>query len=91
MSIVSILWDLDDEPGGNVQHVAEHDLTKEEVESVLLNPLNPVEESHSSGLPSTFGWTHTGRHIIVVWENVLDDPKMIYPVTAYDLPNGVNP
>jgi hypothetical protein len=68
MDIVSILWDLDDEPDGNVQHVAEHGLTKEETESVLLNPNNEVDESHSSGLPVTFGYTYTGRHIIVIWE-----------------------
>ncbi len=86
MDIDSIVWDLDDEPDGNVQHVAEHGLTKEEVESVLLNPKNPVDESHSSGRPVTFGWTETGRHIIVIWESVLDDPKMVYPVTAYDVP-----
>jgi hypothetical protein len=86
MDIVSILWDLDDEPDGNVQHVAEHGLTKEEVDSVLLNPNNETDESHSSGLPVTFGFTDTGRHIIVVWENVLDDPKTVYPVTAYEVP-----
>ncbi len=86
MDIVSILWDLDDEPDGNVQHVALHDLTKEEVESVLLDPNTEVDESQSSGLPATFGWTDTGRHIIVIWENVLDDPKTVYPVTAYEVP-----
>jgi hypothetical protein len=86
MDIVSILWDLDDEPDGNVQHVGEHGLTTEEVDSVLLNPTNEVDESHSSGLTATFGWTHTGRHIIVIWENVLDDPQTVYPVTAYEVP-----
>jgi hypothetical protein len=25
----TIIWDLDDDPEGNVQHIAEHDLTKE--------------------------------------------------------------
>jgi len=84
--MVTILWDLDEEPDGNVQHVAEHGLTKEEVETVLLNPKNEVAESDSTGLPATFGWTDTGRHIIVVWENVFDDPRTIYPVTAYEVP-----
>jgi hypothetical protein len=51
-----------------------------------LNPGNEVDESDSSGLPVTFGWTDTGRHIIVVWENVFDDPKTVYPVTAYETP-----
>jgi hypothetical protein len=86
MATFGIWWDLDDEPDGNMQHIAEHDLTKEEVESVLVNPANSVDESHSSGYPVTFGWTNTGRHIIVVWEEVQDDPRTIYPITAYEVP-----
>ena len=66
MRFVSIFWDLDDDPDGNVQHIAQHDLTTEEVDDVLMNPSNPTDESHSSGNPVTFGWTSTGRHIIVV-------------------------
>ena len=86
---MQIIWDLDDEPDGNVQHIAEHDLTKEEVDDVLMNSANSTEESHSSGNPVTFGWTSTGRHIIVVWEHVFDDPLTIYPITAYEvLPPG---
>jgi hypothetical protein len=81
-----IIWDLDDEPDGNVQHIAEHGLTKEEVDDVLMNPNNPTDESHSSGNPVTFGWTTTGRHIIVVWEHVHDDPLTIFPITAYEVP-----
>jgi hypothetical protein len=26
-----LIWDLDDDPEGNVQHVAEHEITQEEV------------------------------------------------------------
>jgi hypothetical protein len=63
---MQIIWDLDDEFDGNVQHIAEHGLTKEEVDDVLMNPNNPTDESHLSGNPVTFGWTTTGRHIIVV-------------------------
>jgi hypothetical protein len=83
---MQIIWDLDDEPDGNVQHVAEHGLSKEEVDDVLMNPNNPTDESDSSGNPVTFGWTSTGRHIIVVWEHVHDDPLTIYPITAYEVP-----
>jgi hypothetical protein len=86
MAIADVIWDLDDDLDGNVQHIAVHDLTKEEVESVLLNPDNPTDESHSSGSPVTFGWTNTVRHIIVVWELANEDPRMIYPVTAYEVP-----
>lgn len=81
-----ILWDLDDDPTGNVQHVAAHGLTKVEVEELLRNKGNSQGYSQSSGLPATFGWTITGKHIIVIWELVDDDPLMIYPVTAYEVP-----
>jgi DNA-binding XRE family transcriptional regulator len=35
MGYTTIIWDVDDDPDGNVQHIAEHDLTKEEVEDAL--------------------------------------------------------
>jgi hypothetical protein len=81
-----IIWDLDDDPDGNVVHIAEHGVTKEEVEDVLYEPSNPTVPSDASGLPSTFGWTQTGRYLIVVWEHVDDDPRTVKPVTAYDVP-----
>jgi hypothetical protein len=40
---MQIIWDLDDEPDGNVQHIAEHGLTKEEVDDVLMNLNNPTD------------------------------------------------
>jgi hypothetical protein len=84
--IESIWWDLDDDPDGNVQHIAEHDVTKEEVEDVLRDPGNATEQSHSSGRPATFGWTSTGKYLIVVWDEVDSDPLTAYPVTAYEVP-----
>ena len=60
MADVSVLWDLEDDPDGNVQHIAENDLTVEEVEDVLLNPDNEAQVSRSTGRPITFGWTSTG-------------------------------
>jgi hypothetical protein len=32
------IWDLEDDPDGNVQHIAEHGLTIEEVESAVTDP-----------------------------------------------------
>ena len=34
MQISRVLWDLDDDPDGNVQHIAEHGLTIDEVEAM---------------------------------------------------------
>ena len=88
-----IVWDLEDDPEGNVQHIAEHDLTMDEVEDVLYDPDSKTTESRSSGRPITFGTTSTGRYIAVVWETVNDDPWLIRVRTAYDTtpPRGRRP
>ena len=85
MHDVRVVWGADDDPDGNVQHVAENDLDVEEVEDVLLNPDNETVVSRTSGWPITFGWTSTGRHIAVIWETVCDDPRMIRVRTAYEV------
>ena len=83
MRFVSILWDEDEEPDGNVQHIAEHGLVIEDVEFVLENP-DSEGTSDSSGRPCCFGYTPDGDYIIVVYERVGED--IIYPVTAYEVP-----
>ena len=83
MWIEQIVWDLDDDPDGNVQHIAQHDLTVEEVEDVLYSA-EEVLASHSSGRPITFGETRTGRYFAVVFDIVEEDPLAVYPVTAYE-------
>ena len=80
-----IAWDMEDDPKGNVQHIATNGITVEEVEEVLLNENNPVGESRSSGRPMTFGETATGKKIAVVWEQALDNPLIIRPVTAFEV------
>jgi hypothetical protein len=83
-----IIWDLQDDPDGNYVHIVVegHGVTAEEVDEVLRNLSNETTESHSSGYPATFGWTRTGKHIIVIWEHVDDDPRTVYPITAYEVP-----
>lgn len=80
MAYFEIIWD--DEPGGNVEHIAEHDLSAEDVEEVILNPVDH-DVSRSSGLPIVFGFTPDGRYILVVYEKISD--VMVYPVTAYEV------
>ena len=77
-----LIWDLDDDPEGNVQHIAEHGITKAEVVEVLTRP-ETREESRSSGRPVAIGATSTGRTILVVYDEI--DGDTLYPVTAYDL------
>src|SRR5262249_14836968 len=88
MPFDSILWDLDDDPEGNVQHCAEHGVTKEEVEEVFDNATD-ADVSRSSGRPVVFGDTSTGRHLMVVFEEI--DADTVYPVTAYDVPRRQRP
>lgn len=74
------LWLEGDEQ--NIEHVAEHDLTMEDVEHVVENF---IEErvSRSSGRPIRFGYTVDGRYIAVIFEWI--DEVTIYPVTAYEI------
>ena len=78
-----IIWDLDDDPDGNVQHCEEHGVSKDEVEEVLEN-ISDADISNSSDRPVVFGDTTAGRHLMVVFEEI--DSDTIYPVTAYEVP-----
>ena len=86
MSSVHIVWDLEDEPDGNLQHIEEHGVSSDEVEEVIYGALSNTTTSKSSGHRVTFGHTNAGRYLAVVWEHVQDDPLTIYPITAYDAP-----
>lgn len=83
MHFAAIIWDIEDDPSGNVQHIAEHGVSRDEVEQVLENP-GDEDISRSTGLPVVFGDTHAGRHLMVVYERV--DEMTVYPVTAYEVP-----
>ena len=86
MSNVTIIWDWEDDPEGNVQHIAEHGIKVEEVEEVLHDRDSEDTTSEASGRPITFGYTSSARYLAVVWEHIDDDPLTIYPITAYDAP-----
>lgn len=84
--MILVIWDLQDDPRGNTQHIAEHGVTLEEVEDVLNDWNSRTTYSASSGRPITFGWTTAGRYLAVVWEAVDDEPLTVYPITAYPAP-----
>jgi hypothetical protein len=50
-----IAWDDEDDPRGNVQHIATNGLTTEEVEQVLHDPANRPIISRSTGRPTVLG------------------------------------
>ena len=80
---LSILWDQDDDPDGNVRHCLDNEVTKDEVKEVLEHPID-TDVSRSSGRPIAFGDTSTGRHVMVVYIRV--DAETVRPITAYDVP-----
>jgi hypothetical protein len=82
LGYTTVIWDLDDDPDGNVRHIAEHDLTKEEVEDALADP-EARGIRRSSLLPIVFGATSTGRFIAVVFQEI--DRDTARPVTAFDI------
>ncbi len=82
MGYMTIIWDMDDDPEGNVQHIADHDMTKAELEDVLSDP-DGRSISRSSGLPLVFGTTSTGRFIAVIFQEI--DAETVRPVTAFDV------
>lgn len=80
MPYYEFIWD--DEPGGNVEHIAENGLSPEDVEEVMFLPVG-FDVSRSSGRPIAFGFTPDGRYILVVYE--LIDDVTIRPITAYEV------
>jgi len=82
MPSFSLIWDLDDDPDGNIAHCAEHGVTQEEVEEVFENAIDS-DMSRSSGRPMIFGDRSTGKHLAVVYEEI--DSDTVYPITAYEV------
>ena len=80
MKWTHVVWDPT--PGGNVEHVEEHDLTSDDVDFVLEN-YEAVGTSRSSNRPSVFGHTPDGRYIVVIYEE--PDDETVIPVTAYEV------
>ena len=81
MPYYDVFWNYD-EPDGNVEHIAEHDFTPEDINHVLMNP-DEKGVSESSGRPIAFGYTPDGRYICVVFEEI--DALTLYPVTAFEV------
>ncbi len=88
MAYSQVIWDLEDDPDGNVQHCLQHGVTPEEVEEVFEN-ITDRDVSRSSGRPVVFGDTIGGRHLMVVYDEI--DEDTVYPVTAYEVPRRPGP
>jgi uncharacterized DUF497 family protein len=82
---VRLIWDLDDEINGNVQHVADHGLSKEAVEYVIAQvPASRIAISRTTGHPCVFGYTPDGTYIIVIFERADEDSIRVR--SAFEVP-----
>jgi uncharacterized DUF497 family protein len=66
-----------------VEHLAEHDISQDDFENVVCNPVSKGW-SRSSNRPAVWGYTEDGRYIMAVFEEL--DSITIQPVTAYEVP-----
>jgi uncharacterized DUF497 family protein len=69
-------------PEGNIAHLAEHNVSPEEAEQVLRQPI-ATDTSRTTGRPIAFGFTDAGRKLAVVYEKL--DRTTLYPITAYEV------
>jgi len=83
VGFISIIWDDEDNPNGNVRHIAQHELSIQDVEHVLLHAISEGI-SRKSGCPIAWGYTPGGRYIAVVYEEVIEGTIRVR--TAYDVP-----
>jgi uncharacterized DUF497 family protein len=77
---IQVIWT--EGPDGNIAHLAEHDVSPEEAEQVLREPIK-MTVSRTSGRSISIGFTESGRHLAVVYEDI--DDMTVYPITAYDI------
>ncbi len=82
LSYSCVVWDPEEDPAGNAQHLAQHGITKQEVVEVLAFPLGR-ERSRNTGRPIVFGETSAGRLLAVVVTEI--DAETAYPITAFDI------
>ncbi len=64
-----------------IEHLAEHAVTQEEVESVVCSP-GLKEVSRTTGRPVAIGVTREGRLLVCVYEQV--DSDTVIPITAFE-------
>ncbi len=80
MPVIDILWDLPNDPDGNVLHIAEHGLIPADIEFVFNNPLKKIN-SRSTGAPIISGRLPSGELVVVIYQEI--DGLSVYPITAY--------
>lgn len=67
-----------------VDYIAQHGVTPEEFEEVVLNA-KTIQHSRSSGRPMAFGPTSTGKYLACVFEYTGAGEDEVLPITAYEI------
>ena len=78
MTDFEFMWD--EQPGGNVEHLADHGLTPEDVVCAIETAIRH-DVSRSSGRPIVYGFTPDDRYIVVIYEEIT--VRTLYVITAY--------
>jgi len=84
-SDAEVIWDNPEQPNGNRQKVWAHDLSEDEVESVLLD--DHYETVPNRSFPQhclVFGYTFSDRFIAVAFEILDEDVPIIRPIAAFE-------
>ena len=81
--VSTIIWGDEADPDGIIQYIADHGVTTEEVEEVLLNPENESMRNDGDTSLNTRGWTLAGRYLLVAWDWADETGGVAYIITAY--------
>lgn len=75
---VTLVWDEDDDPRGNVAMIRLLGLTKEDIEYVFSHGATDPDVSNMAGWPTLFGDAEDGRFVAVIykWER----PGTVYVI-----------
>lgn len=83
--VANVVFFWIEEPGGNVEHIAEHGLTPEDIE-YAYETAEEFTTSRSSGRDAFYGYDLGDNIIFVVYEVI--DATTWYVVTAYRVQEG---
>jgi hypothetical protein len=64
-----------------IEHLAEHDISPEDFEFVVMNPVTQLK-SRSSGRHAVYGYTPDGRWVFASYD-MIDDATVI-PATCFE-------
>jgi uncharacterized DUF497 family protein len=78
-----IAWDDEDDPQGNVQHIAHNGISMEDFEAILTGTRPQRGRSRSTGRRTAWGALSDGREIVIVYEVESTHPLVIRPITAF--------